>query len=112
MGIRISAFAVDCVGFRDWLHRPVGDVLFYIARHAVGEPPFFNVHEPESLPGYLISPNRDVLFYERGKGWKPVAEEVARRTPLLMQPLGAYLSRGSVFDIKSLFYSLAACADV
>src|SRR5579863_6706988 len=55
MSTRIKAFAVDCGGFRDWLPRSVADVLFYVAKNAVGEPVFFGAFDAEPYRRYLIS---------------------------------------------------------
>lgn len=111
MGIRINAFALDCVGFEEWLDRSVGDAMFYIARHAVGDCVFFNAHDPQAQRRYVISPQREVLCV--GGGQRDVLTEAsAVAIPALAKSLKESLGTGDSYPFLFLFDSLAACPEI
>jgi len=63
MSTRITAFAVDCGGFRDWLGRSVGDALFHIAGNARLDLdlPIFGAYDPLHRYRYLVTSGRSVV---------------------------------------------------
>src|SRR5690242_4456997 len=95
MGIRITAFAIDCGGFRDWLLKPVGEVLFYIARHGRFEAPDFHVNDPQLRHRYHATANGDVLRLSIAPEPKSprvrISPSDVAKIPILARQLGAYL---------------------
>ena len=116
MGIHITAFAIDCGGFRDWLAKPVGEVLFYIARHGKCEPPSFFAYDPHLRHRYHARANGEVLGFEITHPPTPAPVRIDSRdvstTPLLSRQLGRYLRDESSYAMKFLFHSMSRCPNV
>ena len=115
MGTRMTFFAVDVDGFCDWISRPVGAVLFYLAEHARTEQVFFHYYEQDLMrERYQINLKRDVVHIVRGEQGKGTLTErvPSLDAPELAEPLNRYLGRRSTYDLKFLLEALAACEDV
>ena len=112
MGVRISAFAVDVVGFEPWLRRSVAEVFFYLAENVVGETAFPSAYDSELRRRYVITKQRQIRRVGPNTGPLNLALEDALAISVLAQPVCDYLRRGYSIDLLFLLRSMAACPDL
>lgn len=110
MGTRITAFAVDCVGLTRWLSCNIGDTLFYIMKHAVGEPRLFSAYDASSRNRFAVSDQRHVLQLHCSEK-TTLTPALAKQIPFLNQSLETLFRNNEPLTFKFFLDSVAACPE-
>jgi hypothetical protein len=107
MGIRVTAYAVDAVGFAALIDRPLSRVLTHLREAERGSDVLFSPYDTSTRDRYVVRADRQVVRSGIGGGVHLGPKEL-EAVPFLRQSTRDYLSRGSSFGLAFVLRSFAA----
>lgn len=107
MGIRITAHAVDAIGFAALIDRPLSRVLAHLREAERGTDVLFSPYDTLTRDRYVVRADRQVVRTStRGRVF--LTPEELEAVPFLRQSTRDYLFRGTSFDLDFVLRSFAA----
>lgn len=109
MGVRISIYAVDELGFASWLNQPISELLNYYAENGLDSLRNLHFIDSERNLYFHSSPKRKVTVHGNETSLSQLSERDLYSDPFLARTAGELLQKDSSIALEMFMGCLSSC---